>query len=327
MDDFNIEEGFPTLITFRKNNNDWKHLLLSDALQIKHRLLNEGALVCRNLPLGTAKDFSDFIKTVNLGTLVNYLGGDSPRNKVYDEIYTSTEAPPHIYLPLHQELSYLKHYPKHIYFYCETEPLFQGETVIADARKIYNALDPDVVARFQEKNILYISHYYQKSRFMEFINSFARSHKSWMDVFETDSKQEVEQFCQSNEIEWKWLQGNWIELKHVRPATTHHPITKEIVWFNQAHLYDFNLKLLGLKNFLACKLVYFRPSTRLHEVTFADGSPIARDDIYHILDTLKKYTIPHHWKKGDVMILDNILTMHGRATFKGKRGVLTALTT
>lgn len=329
MENFSVQEGFPTIITFKKNvdSHDWKHLFPDYNFHIKQLLLNNGAVLFRNLPLSTAEHFSDFIKTINLGNFVNYIGGDSPRNKITNDIYTSTEAPPYIYIPLHQELSYLKNYPAKIYFYCEIEPSFQGETVIADARKIYQALDPDVVIRFQEKGLTYISHYYQKSKLMELINHFARSHKSWMEVFETDKKEIVEEFCQSNEIKWKWLPGNWIEIKHARPAILHHPITKETVWFNQAHLYDFNPKLLGIMRFLAAKLVYFRHLTRLHEVTFADGSAILREDLYHILDTLQKHTVPHCWKKGDVMILDNILTMHGRATFKGRRRILTALTT
>ncbi|WED41795.1 TauD/TfdA family dioxygenase [Legionella cardiaca] len=328
MEDFSIQEGFPTVFTFKKTNaSEWKQKIPHYKAQIQQQLLTHGALLFRDLPLTTAEHFSDFIKAINLGTFVNYIGGDSPRDKVINKIYTSTEAPPHIYIPLHQELSYLKTYPAHVYFYCEIEPEYQGETVIADARKIYNSLDPEVVSRFREKELTYISHYYQKSALMTFINYLARSHKSWMDVFETDSKTIVEQFCQTNEIRWRWLRGNWIELKHTRPALLQHPITKETVWFNQAHLYDFNPKLLGLLNFLAVKLLYFRRLTRLHEVIFADGSTISRADLYHILDTLKKHTVSFPWKKGDVMVLDNVLTMHGRAPFKGKRRILTALTT
>ncbi|KTC84100.1 TauD/TfdA family dioxygenase [Legionella brunensis] len=329
MDDFSIQEGFPTFITLKKNAkpHNWRHLLVNNLSQIRQLLLKNGAFLFRDFPLSTVEHFTDFISTINLGNFVNYIGGDSPRDKVTHKIYTSTEAPPNIYIPLHQELSYLQTYPQHIYFFCEVAPKFQGETVIADARKIFQALNPDVVTRFQNKSVTYISHYYRKSKLMEWINYLARSHKSWIDVFETDQKQIVEAFCQSNEIKWKWLNGDWIEIKHTRPALLQHPITKETVWFNQAHLYDFNVKLLGLWRFLAVKLVYFRRLTRLHEVTFADGSTIPHQDLYHILDVLEEHTVPHPWAKGDVMILDNVLTMHGRSTFKGKRRILTALTT
>lgn len=328
MENVTVQEGFPTVFTLEKNANigDLKQWLPDHQPEIQQHLLKHGALLFRNFPLNGAKHFSNFITAMNLGKFVNYVGGDSPRDQIEPAVYTSTEAPPSIHIPLHQELSYMRNSPAHIYFYCDIEPTFQGETVIADARKVYAALDPNVIARFEQKGLTYISHYYQKSKLMALVNYFARSHKSWSDVFETENKEEVEAFCHANQISWQWLRKNWIELKHTTPALRQHPVTKETVWFNQAHLYDFNPKLLGILNFLAVKLVYFRRMTRLHEVTFGDGTTIPRADLYHILDTLQKHTVSYPWKQGDVLILDNILAMHGRATFKGKRRILTALT-
>ncbi|KTD06737.1 TauD/TfdA family dioxygenase [Legionella jamestowniensis] len=326
MEKFIIQEGFPTVIYYSGTNSHGEQQLADYKIQLKQYLLKYGALLFRDFPLSTVQHFSDFIKSLALGNVVNYMGGDSPRDKVIEGIYTSTEAPPHVHIPLHQELSYLKAYPSHIYFYCDIAPSYQGETTIADARKIYQSLDPNVIQRFKTKGITYISHYYQRSKTMALINYFARSHKSWMDVFETNNKSIVEEFCQTNSITWKWLTNNWIEIKHEGPVVLQHPITGETVWFNQAHLYDFNPKLLGIMKFLAVNLVYFRRLTRLHEVTFADGSAMSREDLYHILDTLQQNTVSIPWKQGDVMVLDNILTMHGRTTFKGKRRILTALT-
>jgi alpha-ketoglutarate-dependent taurine dioxygenase len=91
-------------------------------------------------------------------------------------------------------------------------------------------------------------------------------------------------------------------------------------------LYDFNPRLLGLKRYIGAKLFYLQKRTRLHEVEFSDGSRIPRKDLYHILDTLNQKTVCFSWQKGDVLVLDNILSMHGRAPFTGKRRILTALT-
>ena len=82
-----------------------------------------------------------------------------------------------------------------------------------------------------------------------------------------------------------------------------------------------------VRNIFFPKLFYFRKSTRLHEIQFADGSVIPRKDIYNILDILQANTVTFPWQKGDILILDNILAMHGRAPFTGKRRILTALTT
>ena len=105
-----------------------------------------------------------------------------------------------------------------------------------------------------------------------------------------------------------------------------HPETNEWVWFSQAHLYDFNPRLLGAWRWVAAKMFYARPHTRLHEVFHADGGKVARADLYHIMDTLDRNTVAFPWQRGDMLVLDNVLSMHGRATFHGPRRILAALT-
>jgi hypothetical protein len=242
---------------------------------------------------------------------------------VFEGVYTSTEAPPSIKLPLHNELSYVKNYPQYIYFFCETPPVANGETIISDARKIYQAIDDDVKGRFIEKGLRYISRYPAKDDLM---HRLVKSHKSWVNVFETEDKEEVERKCRENDILFKWNRGNWLEISQVRPAAIAHPQTQENVWFNQAHHFDFNPKFLGLWRYLGAKAFYWRKHTLLHDVLFADNTKIPRRDLYHIFDVLDENTVYFPWQKGDVLILDNILAMHGRATFTGKRRILTAMT-
>ena len=292
----------------------------------KDNLLKYGGLLFRNFPINNEDDFSDVIKALGTGKFINYIGGDSPRNIVKEGIYTSTEAPPWFKIPLHNELSFVKNYPKHIYFYCNIAPQKDGQTIIADARKVYQAIDPEVKKVFMEKGLKYVSCYYHKSKLMEYLNKLQPSHKSWLQVFETDNKKDVERMCRENEFAFKWNQNDWLQISQIRPAVMAHPKTQENVWFNQVHLYDFNPKLLGLSRYIGAKLFYIRKHMRLHEVYFADNTPIPRKYLYHIMDTLDANTIYFPWQKGDVLLLDNVLAMHGRAPFTGKRRVLTAMT-
>lgn len=307
-------------------SDDFFILLLQHRAEFHSHLLKYGGLLFRNFPVHHADDFASFIRSLGTGGLVDYIGGDSPRNKIKEGIYTSTEAPPSIKIPLHNELSFVKNYPKHIYFYCHTAPEARGETIIADARKVYDAIDESVKKRFIEKGLRYDSCYYRKSSVMEMVNKLQRSHKSWIDVFETEDKEEVERKCGEGEFEFKWQQDDWLQISQKRPAAMPHPITAEMTWFNQAHLYDFNPKLLGWTRYVAAKIFYMRKHMRLHEVSFADQTPIPRRDLYHVMDKLDSQTVYFPWQKGDVLVLDNVLAMHGRATFSGKRRILTAMT-
>lgn len=307
-------------------SNNFKIFFKEHNTYFKEQILKYGGLLFRNFPINNEDDFSGLIRSLGTGNFINYIGGDSPRNVVKEGIYTSTEAPPAVKIPLHNELSFVKNYPKHIYFYCHTAPVEGGQTILGDSRKMFQAVDPSIRKALTEKKIKYVSCYYHKSQIMELLNKWQRSHKPWKDVFETDTKEAVEKMCRENEFEYKWNKNNWLQISQIAPAVIQHPDTKENVWFNQIHLYDFNPKLLGWWRYIGAKFFYMRKHTRLHEVFYADGSTIPRDFIYHIMDVLDANTIYFPWQKGDVIVLDNVLSMHGRATFTGKRRILTAMT-
>lgn len=311
-----------------------KQMNLTETLQLlghhrenlKKHLLQSGGLLFRNFPVSNEKDFSNFIKNLGLGKFIDYIGGDSPRTKIAEGIYTSTEAPPSIKIPLHNELSFIDLYPKHIYFYCHIAPQKDGETTLGDARQILQSMNDKIKLRFKDKGLKYTSRYFYKSPLMNVVNKLQPSHKTWIDVFETEDKDEVEHKCRLSNFNFKWNKNDWIQISQHRPATIRHPQTNEEVWFNQAHLFDFNPKLLGMWRYIAAQALYYRKYTKLHDVAFGDLTTIPREDLYQIMDVLDENTIKFPWQKGDVLVLDNILAMHGRATFTGKRRVMAAMT-
>ncbi len=293
---------------------------------IKKKLLSFGGILFRGFPIEGADGFNAVIDALGLGKALNYIGGDTPRDKVKGKVYTSTEAPPSFMIPLHNEMSFIKYYPRHIYFYCDTPSPTGGETIIADARAIYKSIDPRIKEQFVQKGLRYISNFYSQSKVLDLINKFQRAHKTWMDAFETSSKKDVEKLCAANEFGYKWTKKDWLQVIYETPAVIAHPETGERVWFNQAHLYDYSPRLLGFWNWLGTKLLYLQKDTIMHEIYYGDGSRLPRPDLYHVMDILEKETIKFPWQKGDFMVLDNLLAMHGRAPFNGKRRILVSLT-
>jgi alpha-ketoglutarate-dependent taurine dioxygenase len=293
---------------------------------ISKKLLTFGGILFRGFPVAGADAFNSVVEALGLGKPLNYVGGDTPRDKVKDKVYTATEAPPYFMIPLHNEMSFIKKYPRHIYFYCETPAKAGGETNIADARSIYKAINSKVKEKFTQNGLKYISNFYGQSKVLDLINRFQRAHKTWMDAFETSEKDEVEKRCLENEYGYKWNKKDWLQVIFECPSVIAHPQTGERVWFNQAHLYDYNPRLIGFWSWIGTKILYCRKNTVMHEIFYGDGSKVNKKDLYHVMDVLEKETIRFPWQKGDVMVLDNVLAMHGRAPFSGKRRILAAMT-
>jgi len=325
------KENFPLVIQPKEKKNftseeQFYAFLTANKTMIEKALLKEGAILFRGFPLKNATDFNKSIEALGFGEMLSYVGGDSPRDKVQGRVYTSTEAPPSLKIPLHHEMSFIKNFPRHIYFYCDQPPKEGGQTIIADGRKVYRTMNESIKKRFAANQLKYVSHYWGKNPLFALIHKLTKGHKSWMEAFESTNKQEVESHCKSNEFEFKWHKRSWLEINQICASIIDHPVTKEKIWFNQAHLYDYNPRLIGRMNYLATKLLYARKHTKMHEIYFDDNNPIERKDLYTIMDVLDKNTVAFDWQKGDLLVLDNVLAMHGRAPFKGKRRILTALT-
>jgi hypothetical protein len=256
---------------------------------------------------------------------MRYLGGGSPRTPLADGVYTSTELPPPVRIPLHCELAYVAAYPRHLWFSCCVAPDSGGETVLADARSVYRAIDPMVRQRFIDRGVRYRCSFHGPSRVFRLIDRFQKVTKSWMEAFETDDPTEAEARCRALGAEVRWLRSGRLVMELVRPAALRHPETGEQVWFNFAHLFCLNPRYLGQLRYRMSQLFFLRPETRTQDAHYGDGSAIDSATIDHLFDVLDAETVSFPWQRGDVLWLDNLLCMHGRNPFRGPRRVLAAM--
>jgi alpha-ketoglutarate-dependent taurine dioxygenase len=300
-------------------------LILEDGQALTSQLARVGGLLFRGFRVTAPGELAAIVDAAGEASL-RYIGGDSPRTRLDGDVYTSTECPPAVRIPLHNELSYQTTYPRHLWFACVTPARVGGETIIADARAIWRSLAPEIRARFASLGIRYRYSFRGDSLLWGALDRVHKVTRSWKEALETNDPRVAEERCGRLSTRHYWLPSGRLVVENVRPACVLHPITGEMAWFNQAHLFRLNARFLGLLPFLLSRLVFLRRETRSHDATFGDGSPLDGATLEHLYEVMAAHTVPVAWRAGDVLWLDNIACMHGRNRFRGARRVLVTMT-
>ena len=146
--------------------------------------------------------------------------------------------------------------------------------------------------------------------------------KSWMDVFRTKDRGEVETRLQADGYRFEWKRNGGLRTELTAAATLTHPVTSEAAWVNQAE--QWHPSSLGPD--VRKQLLSVVPEADLpHNASLGDGAPLRDDDLQCIRDAMAAEVRMFDWEEGDVLLCDNILVMHGRKPFSGARQVYVAM--
>lgn len=311
------EERPPLVVEPERGESDSReyllHLCLNQRQTLHKKLLKYGALLLRGFPVLTAHEFACFVRLFSDKELKSYTGGASPRIKLCDGVYTSTEYSQQITLPLHNELSYTYEWPEHLFFCCVMPAKEGGETSIGDSRAILKNIDAEVLRQFKSKKIRYVRN----------LCGRVGSGFSWQEAFETTHREAVESYCHRGGIDFRWREDGGLHLSEIRPATEKHPLTNEEVWFNQAD--GFHPSALDRETYDALISEMKEEEFRLNS-SFGDRTPLDVKALTHIREVIRSETALVPWQAGDILILDNMLAAHGRMPFTGSRKILLAMT-
>ncbi|XXY48794.1 TauD/TfdA family dioxygenase [Sorangium sp. So ce269] len=277
---------------------------------LRARLHEHGALLFRDFGVPDPDTFQRAIEAIS-GELLHYTERSSPRHAVKGNVYTSTDYPPQYPIFLHNEQSYNLNWCRNISFYCRQPAAQGGQTPIADTRRILARLNPEIVARFRERRYMYMRN---------FGEGFGLS---WREAFQTEDRGEVEAYCRRNAIEIEWKDGNRLRTRQVRPAVHRHPVTGELVWFNHCTFFHVSTLPAPIRDSLTAG---FAEHDLPNQTFYGDGAPIEPEVMAHLQQAYLDEKVLFDWKKGDVLVLDNMLCSHGREPFQGDRSVLTAMT-
>ncbi|WDE08126.1 TauD/TfdA family dioxygenase [Thalassomonas viridans] len=302
------DSRLPLLVT-PAGNPSLKHCLHDIQLLVSKELYLSGGLLLRGFETDTEMDFTHFCQSFGYD-LLSYDYASTPRSQVNKGVYTSTEYPAHQSIPLHNEQAYTTSWPLKIWFNCVTASTEGGETPIADSRRVYQELDPAIRDKFIGHGLLYVRNYGNGLDL------------PWQKAFSTDSKAEVENFCQSNGIDYVWKEDGELQTRQICQAVAQHPVTQDMVWFNQAHLFHVSNLDPAIRETL---LSIVGEQDLPRNVYYGNGEAIADHELDHIREVLDRCQVSFLWQEGDIMMLDNMLSAHGRSPFKGERKVIVAM--
>ncbi len=152
--------------------------------------------------------------------------------------------------------------------------------------------------------------------------------KNWLDYFGTEDKKIIEEKLLQEGLGWRWMNNDLVVLNKL-PGVLKHPVTNKLTWFNSAAYLNYyaNLshgQLTGYKYMASRYLV----SKDLLPIVchYGNGYAFSAEEIGEINRVIESHTKVIHWEKGDFMIVDNYVFMHGKQTHRGDRLLYSCMT-
>ncbi|CAM3551175.1 TauD/TfdA-like domain-containing protein [Bordetella sputigena] len=275
--------------------------------RIDAALARAGGVLLRGFQVDTVDVFKAFAASFG-HPLLSYEFASTPRSAVSSGIYTSTEYPAHQHIPLHNEQAYTREWPMKIWFHCVKAAQSGGETPIADSRAIYRRIAPAIRERFAQG--------------LMYVRNFGEFDVPWQQVFGTGERARVEAYCRRAGIRWEWLPDDGLRTLQRCQGVERHPLTGDMVWFNQAHLFHVSALDPDVRESLEDLL---GADHMPRNVYFADGSAIDDGVFDEVRQALAAETVIFPWREGDVLMLDNMLAAHARTPYRGERKVVVAM--
>jgi alpha-ketoglutarate-dependent taurine dioxygenase/acyl carrier protein len=236
--------------------------------------------------------------------------GELTREQISGAIYSPVKYPADKPILWHNENTFCPRWPMKIFFYCRLPAASGGETPIADSREVLKRLDPSVSELFRRKQIMYSRNYGEGLGL------------NWQTVFQTESRAEVEEYCRRHGIEFEWKEGDRLRTRSVRPAVAPHPRTGEMVWLNQATHWHPSCLDPEVRDSMRA---VFSEEDLPRNCYFGDGTPIDDAVMAEVCRVFREVEVCFPWQRGDVLVLDNMLTAHARNPYVGPREIFVAL--
>jgi alpha-ketoglutarate-dependent taurine dioxygenase len=277
--------------------------------QLNEQAAQHGAILFRGFPLATAEDFDRFVATF---AWPNFPYDESLSNAVRvnrtPRVFTANEAPPTVTIVLHHEMAQTPIYPSKLFFFCEQPAERGGATPLCRSDILWQRLSerrPGFARDCQERGLRY-------TNVMPSANDASSGMgRSWQSTLGAPTREQAEQRLKTLGYDWQWLDDGCLR------ATT--PVLAAVRELADGRSTFFNQLIAA---YCGWKDSRNDPSK---SITYGDGTPLDGEAAREAAELADKITFDLAWQRGDVVLVDNYVTMHGRRTFRGTRRVLASL--
>ena len=274
---------------------------------LKHAFVH-GALLFRGFDVSSPVEFQRSLSCLDL-LPANMSGSAAPRTQLSELVFTSNDSPPDSKIPMHHEMAQTRNPPSHIMFFCETPAATGGETPIVDSREI---------ARFVKKNHIDV---FEKLKGGVCYSRFMTAHddpssplgRGWKNTFNVDTPNELETVLRESKTLFEW---NGEILK-----TTTRPMPAIVT----QSCYELSYECFFNSIIAAYTGWNDKYNVGPRAVTYADGSYIPVEFVDSLQTFVEAQKVAFRWRRGDVLLIDNRVTMHSRNPFTGPRCLFTCI--
>jgi alpha-ketoglutarate-dependent taurine dioxygenase len=234
----------------------------------------------------------------------------APRQALGGGVYSSTKWPANQQMCMHHELSYTLQFPGTMMFACLTAPAQGGATAVVDSPTVLDALPRPLADRFAREGWMLTRTYGEEIG------------ADWTEAFGTTDRAAVEQYCRTNGIEFSWQPDGGLRTRQRRSAIVRHPVTGQWCWFNQIAFLNQWTLADDVREYL---VELYGEDGLPFNTRFGNGEPIGKDIVDLINGINEANTAREAWRPGDLLLVDNIRTAHGRDAYTGAREVLVGM--
>jgi alpha-ketoglutarate-dependent taurine dioxygenase len=267
-----------------------------------------GSLLVRGLGLRNATETEAVFR--QLGSLMTEVEAFAPRRRYAENVYSASKWPPNQPMCVHHELSYTLAPPGLMLFACLVTATNGGATPVVASSSVLQALPAQLVERFERLGWLLIRNYND-----DVGASIAES-------FGTDDRRAVEMYCRANAIEFEWQPGGGLRTWQRRSAIVRHPRTGQRCWFNQIAFLNQWTMDPEVREYL---VEMYGEDGLPFDTRFGNGDPIGADIVQAINEAYEAHAVRESWQAGDLLLVDNVGTAHGREPFEGPREIVVAM--